>query len=98
MNKKASFKAKQQRQTNPAVLKQALIRRFDRRITGHGELEFPCIPSMLEPYLSKMAAVFSAMGKPFSEEELGQLKKALETELGRGFAQSPYSRLSVRFE
>jgi 2-polyprenyl-3-methyl-5-hydroxy-6-metoxy-1,4-benzoquinol methylase len=98
MSKKAPFKAKHQRETNAAVLKQALIRRFDRRITGHGELEFPCIPSMVEPYLTKLGAIFSAMGKPFSDEELAGLRKALETELGRGFAQSPYSRLSVRFE
>jgi len=98
MSKKASFKPKHQRETNVAVLKQALVRRFDRRITGQGELEFPCIPSMLEPYLSKLAAVFSAMGKPFSDAELDQLKKALETELVRGFHQSPYSRLAVRFE
>jgi 2-polyprenyl-3-methyl-5-hydroxy-6-metoxy-1,4-benzoquinol methylase len=98
MSKKAPFKTKHHHETNVAVLKQALVRRFDRRITGHAELEFPCIPSMLEPYSSKLAAIFSAMGKPFSDEELAQLKKALETELIRGFSQSPFSRLSVRFE
>jgi SAM-dependent methyltransferase len=98
MSKKASFKPKHHRETNTAVLKQALIRRFDRRITGQGELEFPCIPSMVEPYLAKLASVFGAMGKPFSDEELAQLKKALQTELDRGFQQSPYSRLSVRYE
>ncbi len=98
MSKKASFKTKHQRETNQAVLKQALVRRFDRRITTQGEVEFPCIPSMIEPYLAKLASIFSAVGKPFSDEELAKLKKALEIELARGFSLSPYSRLSVRYE
>jgi 2-polyprenyl-3-methyl-5-hydroxy-6-metoxy-1,4-benzoquinol methylase len=98
MNKKPAAKTKHQRETSASVIKNALIRRFDRRITGRGEIEFPCVPTMLEPYLTKLSTVFSSMGKPFSDEELAQLKKALETELARGYAGSPYSRLSVRYE
>jgi 2-polyprenyl-3-methyl-5-hydroxy-6-metoxy-1,4-benzoquinol methylase len=98
MNKKASTKTRHNRETNVAVLKPALIRRFDRRITAQGEIGFPCIPSMLDPYLSKLAAIFSALGKPFSDKELEQLRKALETELVRGYQVSPYSQLSVRYE
>src|SRR5438132_3670106 len=98
MNKKASIKSKQQRETNVAVLRPAIVRRFDRRITGQGEIEFPCTPTMLEPYMTKLAGLFTALGKPFSEEELAGLRKALETELNRGYEASPYSRLAVRFE
>jgi len=97
MQKKAPTK-KPQRETSVAVLKSALIRRFDRRIMGAGEIELPCVPTMLEPYLAKLAVVFAALGKPFSDEELTQLRNALKTELDRGYSQSAYSRLSVRYE
>jgi 2-polyprenyl-3-methyl-5-hydroxy-6-metoxy-1,4-benzoquinol methylase len=98
MNKKASSKPKQQRETNLAILKPAMVRRMDRRITGQGEIEFPCTPTMIDSYMTKLAALFTSLGKPFSEEELAQLRKALDTELGRGYSASPYSRLSVRYE
>jgi SAM-dependent methyltransferase len=98
MSKKVPLKNRPQRETSVSVLRPALIRRFDRRISGQGEIEFPCTPTMLEPYVSKLAQLFSAIGKPFSEEELVSLKKAVETELARGFAVSPYSRLNVRYE
>jgi 2-polyprenyl-3-methyl-5-hydroxy-6-metoxy-1,4-benzoquinol methylase len=65
---------------------------------GTGVIELPCVPSMLEPYVSKLSAVFAALGKPFSEEELEHLRNAVRTELERGYSQSPYSRLSVRYE
>jgi SAM-dependent methyltransferase len=80
------------------VLKQALLRRFDRRTTGQGEIEFPCIPSMLDPYMAKLESLWKVIGKPFSEAELAQLRKAVETELVRGYQASVYSRLTVRFE
>src|SRR6266516_4154019 len=92
MNKKASSKSKPQRETSVADLKPALIRRFDRRIMGKGEIDLPCVPTMLEPYMTKLAAMFGALGKPFSDEELAQLRKAIKGELERGYAQSPYSR------
>src|SRR5207244_4463332 len=49
-------------------------------------------------YTAKLAAIFASLGKPFSDAEVEQLKKALELELARGYAGSPYSRLSVRYE
>jgi len=97
-SKKPPPKSKPQRETNPSVVKQALLRRFDRRITGQGEIELPCIPAMIDPYMAKLESLWKVIGKPFSEEELAQLRKAVETELARGYTASVYSRLSVRFE
>ena len=97
MTKKAPSKTRPQRETSPSVLKPALIKRVDRRITGQGELEFPCVPAMIDSYLQKLGTFFTLIGRGFSEEELVQLKKALQTEMDRGYRVSPYSRLSVRF-
>src|SRR3954471_19304342 len=97
-SKKPPAKVKPERETNPSVLKQALLRRFDRRITGQGEIELPCIPSMLDPYMTKLEGLWKIIGKPFSEEELAELRKALEKELMNGYRASVYSRLSVRFQ
>jgi SAM-dependent methyltransferase len=98
MSKKALSKTKVSHETSPSVLKPALLRRFDRRITCEGEIEFPCTPTMVEPYTQKLCSLFSLIGRGFSEEETVQLRKALQTELDRGYRGSPYSRLSVRYE
>jgi SAM-dependent methyltransferase len=95
--KKPTPKSKAQRETNPSVLRSALLRRFDRRITGEGEVEFPCIPAMIDSYMAKLTSLWSVIGRPFSEEELAHLRSALEGELERGYRGSVYSRLSVRF-
>jgi 2-polyprenyl-3-methyl-5-hydroxy-6-metoxy-1,4-benzoquinol methylase len=98
MNKKAISKTKPVRETSVSALKPALLRRFDRRITSQGEIEFPCIPTMFEHYTQKLASFFSLVGRGFSEDEIVQLRKALQVELDRGYKDSPYSRLSVRYE
>src|SRR5260221_5938097 len=85
MNKKASSKTKPQRETSVSALKPALLRRFDRRITSEGEIEFPCIPTMLEHYTQKLASFFTLVGRGFSDEEIVQLRKALQIELDRGY-------------
>src|SRR5258708_18259617 len=98
MNKKATSKTKPQRETSCSALKPALLRRFDRRITSEGAIEFPCIPTALEHYTQKLASFFALVGRGFSDDEIVQLRKGLQIELERGYRDSPYSRLSVRYE
>jgi hypothetical protein len=90
-------KAKPRRETNPAAVRAAVMDRFDRRITTEGEVEFPCVPAMLDAYVAKLSALWKLLGKPFSEGQLAALKTALATELANGYRASPYSRLSVSY-
>src|SRR5258708_20270411 len=98
MNKKATSKTKPVRETSVSALKPALLRRFDRRITSQGEIEFPCIPTALEHYTQKLASFFALVGRGFSDDEIVQLRKALQIALDPGYSDSPYSRLLIRSE
>lgn len=75
-----------------------MIRKVDRRIDATGEVLLPCAPSMLDEYVKRLDALFAALGKPFSAEELSQMRSILERQLANGFAESAFSELVVRYE
>jgi 2-polyprenyl-3-methyl-5-hydroxy-6-metoxy-1,4-benzoquinol methylase len=86
------------RETNASVLRLASIRRVNHRVIGEGQIDFPCIPSMLEVYASKLAGLWDILGKPFTEAEMTNLKNLLQQQLVAGFKVSPYARVIVGYQ
>ena len=84
--------------TDQAVLSQVMLTKLNTRIYPRGELIMPCVPSMLEHYMERLKVLFQTLGRPFSEEELTQLRELLARRLQEGFQSSPHSNLVLRYE
>ncbi|HKY96163.1 MAG TPA: class I SAM-dependent methyltransferase [Kiloniellales bacterium] len=80
---------------DPVRLRAAQARRLNRKLRIKGELLFPCLPSLLEEFVQRLAAVFSVLGKPFAQPEIDQLRQLMRAQLEKGFAKSSLSQLKV---
>ena len=80
---------------DPKLLRTAQNRQLNRKLRIKGELLFPCLPSLLEEFVQRLATVFSVLGKPFSAAEVEQLRKLMRGQLEKGFASSSLSQLKV---
>jgi SAM-dependent methyltransferase len=100
VSKKAAAKADQRapRETNQAVVRQAMLRRLPRRLGAKGRMVLPAAPSLLEHYVDMLHQAFAALGRVFSEEETDHLRGVLKAKLGEAYAISPYSRVVVNYE
>ena len=85
-------------ETNPGVLRQAMLSRLRRRTRLSGEILFPCAPSLLDHYTTQLHTIFAAAGRLFTRDELENLREILARQLAEGFAGSPFARLRVRYE
>jgi SAM-dependent methyltransferase len=85
-------------ETNPSAVRIAMQKKVTRKITGKGQIAFPCVPALLDSYISKLATIFEIVGKPFTDEELAHLKKLVEGKLAEGWAASPFSLLVVDYD
>ena len=79
---------KAQAETNPATVRLAMQRKINRKITGRGEVSFPCVPALLDAYMAKLAPLFDLLGKPFTEEELVALRKIIEGKLEKFYTEA----------
>jgi SAM-dependent methyltransferase len=83
---------------NLALLREGLIRRLSRRAVASGRLTLPAIPGMLDEYVKICFAVFYALGRKFSPEQLAEGRRLFEQVLNQAFAISPRSNIVVAFE
>jgi SAM-dependent methyltransferase len=86
------------RETNAAVLRQAMLRRLPRRIGAEGTLRLPAVPPLLEHYLTQLRTLFASLGRPFSEPEVAALRAVVAPRLEEGFQASPFCHLIVRYQ
>lgn len=84
--------------TDTNILQQSLLQGLNSWISSRGEIAFPCVPSLLENYMQRIAALFLALGKPFSPAELNQIRPILAEQLQTGFQASPYSKVLLIYE
>jgi SAM-dependent methyltransferase len=87
-----------QRETGVEALQTALQGIVHRRVLARGEVDFPCIPALLDTYVADLLAMWKAMGKQFSDEEGAQLKRSVAMALRAGFEATPYARMVVSYE
>jgi len=89
---------KSQREMQPSVLRQAIIRKLPNRLSAKAEILLPAIPSLVDHYVQGLDATWRALGRNFSATELVYLKEVLGTHLKQAFEASRYSRVSVAYE
>jgi SAM-dependent methyltransferase len=75
-----------------------VLRTLDRTIRAKGVLSLPCLPAMLDDYMDRLAAAWGAVGKPFSAEELDELRGVLAGGLEAGHRASPHAVLTFDYE
>lgn len=86
------------RETNLTILRQAMLRRLPRRMSGNGQLHLPAVPALLDHYTDSLIAQFGELGRSFSKEERAHLRGILERKLDEAFKASPASRVLVSWE
>jgi 2-polyprenyl-3-methyl-5-hydroxy-6-metoxy-1,4-benzoquinol methylase len=86
------------RETNPSALRPGMLRLIKRRIVGKGEIDFPCIPALLDTYLEQLTRLWDALGKPFSSDEMTSLRAHLERGLAVGYEASTHARIVVEYQ
>jgi 2-polyprenyl-3-methyl-5-hydroxy-6-metoxy-1,4-benzoquinol methylase len=97
MKPKLQTQYKSRRETDPAVIRQAVMKLVNQRTFGGGELDFPCIPSLTDAYVAKLAGLWATLARPASNEELAQLRMTVNQALTSGYQQSPFARMVVTY-
>jgi 2-polyprenyl-3-methyl-5-hydroxy-6-metoxy-1,4-benzoquinol methylase len=95
---KSKRPAKPEPELNAVLLRKAVVRRLPRRLAGSGQVRLPAMPSMIEEYVQRLQAIFTALGRTFNEEDLVKLRRMLEGKLEAAFKESPYARVLVNYE
>jgi 2-polyprenyl-3-methyl-5-hydroxy-6-metoxy-1,4-benzoquinol methylase len=79
-------------------LREATIGMIDSRIMGTGNVAFPCLPSLSDAYVERLAAIWAKLGRRFSEPELVELRASMHRLLALGYEHSPHTLLVVQYE
>lgn len=82
-------------ETKPAVLREAMMRRVNRRLVASGSMLLPCAPGLLDAYADILSQQFRSVGRPFSTDEVAHLRKLLAGKLEEAYAASPFSRIQI---
>ena len=98
MKDKKSPKARSARETNPNVLRVALVNKHRRKIEAKGQFEFPCAPSMVDVYVKVLTDLFASLARVFNEAEARELTRKLKKHADEAFAASQYARLVVEYQ
>jgi SAM-dependent methyltransferase len=86
------------RELDLSLLKAAARRRLRRRESGGGSMVIPAVPSLAGYYAAKLLDAFAVLSRPFNEQEAAELEALLARLMNEAWAQSPYSRLMLRYE
>lgn len=79
------------------LLRESMVRRLHRRSVASGEITLPAVPGMLDEYVTMCAAIFAAVGRAFTAEQLANLQSILRDQLATAFAESPRSGLVISY-
>jgi SAM-dependent methyltransferase len=86
------------RETNAAVLKQAMLRRLPRRMQGSGEMSLPPVPGLIDHYVKLFDQIWEGMGRKFTAPELEEFKKSLLARLEQAYAASASAKVVVSYQ
>lgn len=85
-------------ETNPNVLRDAMMRRVYRRTRSSGNMTLPAAPSMLDAYVELLSTQFRVIGRVFSKEEEAHLRKVLSEKLIEGWRHSPHCHIYIEWQ
>ena len=83
---------------NDADLRAALVRRLHSRAVASGSIVLPAVPAMIDDYMHMCTKTFSAIGVAFKDEELNQLRSALDCQLDAAYSASPRSQIVITYD
>ena len=83
---------------NDADLRAAMVRRLLSRAVASGSIVLPAVPAMIDDYMEMCTKTFSAIGVAFKDEELTQLRSALDSQLAAAFSASPLSQIAITYD
>ncbi|RYZ01364.1 MAG: class I SAM-dependent methyltransferase [Myxococcales bacterium] len=86
------------RETNSAVLKQAMLRRLPRRLQAKGELHLPAVPALLDHYVKIFDQLWESVGRKFTPPELDEFRTSLSARLEQAYAASSSAKVVVSYE
>ncbi len=86
------------RETNQVLLKQAMIRRLPRRLTGNGEISLPPVVGMLDHFVKIFDLTWEGLGRKFTASELDEFRKSLKARLEQAWEASPSSKVVVSYQ
>lgn len=86
------------RRFDPALLRQALIRRLRRRALASGSFAFPAVPGLLDHYIEMCFGTFSAFGRGVNEKDYAAGRELFARALARAFEGSARSNILVTYE
>lgn len=76
----------------------ALVRRLHRRAVVTGQLTLPAVPSLLDSYVAMFDAIFAAVGRRFTAEQLEHFRFVVSEQLTVAYTASPRSQLVVSYD
>ena len=82
----------------PAILERSLFSKVDNWIASRGEFSLPCLPALLDSYLTRVQNIFTLLGLFPCDEDFATLRQVLEKRLEEGFRASPFSKIRVEYE
>ena len=78
-------------------LNASMAQRLYSRSAVTGEITLPAVPGMIDEYVKRSAALFAAVGREFSDEELAQFRAVLESQLAEAYAASSRSSIVLSY-
>jgi 2-polyprenyl-3-methyl-5-hydroxy-6-metoxy-1,4-benzoquinol methylase len=69
-----------------------------RRIASKGVITFPCVPTFIDQYMTKLATLFDVLGKPFSPEETMHLREIIERGVAESWLTTPFGLVNIEYE
>src|SRR5215475_3360049 len=81
-----------------ATVRDAMTRRLHRRSVVNGTITLPAVPGMIDQYVSMCESLFTTVGRPFTVEQLAQVRAVLEGQLEEAYTNSPRSNIVISFD
>jgi hypothetical protein len=85
-------------ETSTSALRPAMLYNIGRKISSTGEISLPGIPGLIEQYMAKLAKLFDAVGKPFTDAEIQALREIVERSIADSWRASPFGSVSIEYE
>ncbi|CQD17369.1 O-methyltransferase [Mycobacterium lentiflavum] len=79
-------------------IRDALNRRFYTQSVVKGQITLPAVPGLIDEYVSMCAAIVTAVGRTFEDDELAHLRRILETQLAEAYSKSTRSNIVISYE
>ena len=86
------------RETDPVALRAAMMRRVGRRSAVTARLTLPAVPTLVESYITMLAATLAALGRALGDDQRTALRSQLDQAVAASWQVSPHGSIVVRLD